>query len=296
MRPRASFPLWREKGLCKGIQTSPRPRTDPNYRFGLSQSQSTFHQIMQECIHFLSPPSAKQTKTQILGKLLVVRKHIHWSEQPRRAAGIISVNSGWKLIDKRFNLTTHEIHKWTPALTHHLDEYFFVLKWLGVHQQKVLGSIPSSDLSTPSSVSPTSISATNLPLAVSVLMVRLSVAGLVTCPGCKLPLFCDSPIWIFFLGSPALLIKSWKKEQLIGSPIRLTVSFRAGLSELVSSDYFILFFVHQHINSLCDFLLCLTYACPNVNIVNRQCLVETLGAYFIWTVSHALKISLVKQL
>lgn len=73
MCPQTSFPLWREKGLREGIQTSPHPRTDPNYRFGLSQSQSTFHQITLECIHF--PPSAKQTKTHIhiLCKLLVVR-------------------------------------------------------------------------------------------------------------------------------------------------------------------------------------------------------------------------------
>lgn len=60
MCPRTSFPLWREKGLREGIQTSPHPRTDPNYRFGLSQSQSTFHQIILECIH--SPPQQNKQK------------------------------------------------------------------------------------------------------------------------------------------------------------------------------------------------------------------------------------------
>lgn len=164
MRPRASFPLWREKGLCNGIQTSPRPRTDPNYRFGLSQSQSTFHQIMLDCIHFFSPPSAKQTKIQILGKLLVVRKRSHWSEQPGGAAGIISVNSGWKLVDKRFNLTTHRTHKWTLVFNHHLVEYFFVLKWL-CSPTEGCGFNSCSGLFTSHSVSTTSISAPKLSLA-----------------------------------------------------------------------------------------------------------------------------------
>lgn len=132
MHPHTSFPLWRKKGLCKSIQTSPRPRTDPNYRFGLSQSQSTFHQIMLECIHFFLPLS-KTNKNTHSG--LVVRNAV--------TAGIISVTSGWKLIDKRFGPSTQGTHKRTQMLNHHLVEYFFVLKWLSLRQQRVLGFIPA---------------------------------------------------------------------------------------------------------------------------------------------------------
>lgn len=157
MRPRASFPLWREKGLCNGIQTSPRPRTDPNYRFGLSQTQSTFHQIMLECIHFFLPP--QQNK----------QKHRFWVNCLWLESAVTGVSSQEELLEwcqtilvgsslTKGSMRLHGTHKWTPVFNHHLVEYFFVLKWL-------CSPTEGCGFNTLCSVSSTSTSAPKLSLA-----------------------------------------------------------------------------------------------------------------------------------
>lgn len=235
-------------------------------------------------IFFFSPPSAKQTKTQILRKLLVVRNVVTGMSSQEELL------ESYQSILVRSSMTKGSTRLHTERKS---ERQYYITIWFHSFVLKSLCSPTKgsrfnfcSGLSTPES---TTISAPKLPLAVSVLMVCLTIAWLVMCQGCIPPLFCDLLSFIL-LESPTLLIKSWRKDQLIGSPIRLAVSFKTYLN---ISKYFLFILCTQTYRFFVFFLFCLTYVFTHVTVGILHCSVGALGAYFIW---NALKISLVKWL